>query len=103
MAARFGGYYSYDQLESHYKATMRECSRILKHKGVLVFKCQDIIHNHRMHCTHASAIEWAREYGFRLKDLFVLGAKSRMPSPQKGQQRHARVFHSYFLVLQVMK
>jgi hypothetical protein len=29
-----------------------------------------------------------------------LTAKHRMPSPQKGKQRHARIFHSYFLVLE---
>lgn len=100
MTSRFGGYYRYDELETHYRGTIREARRVLKPRGKMVFKCQDIIHNHRMHCTHVNVINWAEAEGFRLADLFVLPAKHRMPSPQKGQQRHARIFHSYFLVLE---
>lgn len=99
MTARFGGYYCYEELAAHYRATLRECYRLLIPDGKLVFKCQDIIHNHRIHCTHANVIRWGEECGFRLLDLFVLAAKSRMPGPQKGQQKHARIWHSYFLVL----
>lgn len=104
MANRFSGYWRYDELEDHYKKTLKEASRILKKKGKMIFKCQDIIHNHKMHCTHANIINWAFEYGFRLQDLFVLAARHRMPSPNRnGTQKHARVFHSYFLVLEKTK
>ena len=100
MAKRFAGYWRYDELEAHYKATINEAHRVLSKKGVMVVKCQDIIHNHKMHCTHANVINWAQGM-FRLKDLFILPAKHRMPSPnRKGTQKHARVFHSYFLVLE---
>lgn len=98
MTARFGGYHQYADLERHYKGTLREAHRVLKPQGRMVFKCQDVIHNHRMHCTHLNILNWAE--GFRLLDMFVLVAKHRMPGPQKGQQRHARVWHSYFLVLE---
>jgi len=105
MAKRFGGYWRYDELEDHYKGTIKEAARILKKKGVLVFKCQDIIHNHKMHSTHINATKWAENSGLRLKDLFILPAKMRMPMPEKeGEkkriQKHARIFHSYFLVLE---
>lgn len=104
MARRFGGYWRYDELESHYRETIKETARVISKKGVLVFKCQDIIHNHKMHCTHVNVINWASGL-FRLKDLFVLPAKSRMAIPQqkgtkKKVQKHARIFHSYFLVLE---
>jgi hypothetical protein len=98
MTARFGGYWAYSELEEHYIGSISEAYRILRKGGVLTVKCQDIIHNHKMHCTHANVIGWAENEGFRLLDLFVLNAKHRMPSPQKGTQRHARIFHSYFLV-----
>lgn len=98
MSKRFGGYWTYQELEDHYKGTLKEAYRIIQKGGTFVVKCQDIIHNHKMHCTHANTIQWASDAGFRLADLFVLAAKHRMPSPQKGTQRHARVFHSYFLV-----
>lgn len=101
MARRFSGYWTFDELTEHYRETLSECARVLKAKGVLVVKCQDIIHNHRMHAVHALVIAWAEHEGFRLRDLFVLGATHRMPSPnRKGTQKHARVFHSYFLVFE---
>ena len=100
MTKRFGGYWTYGELHQHYAGTIRECARVLRTGGMFVVKCQDIIHNHRMHCTHAMVIDEAITAGFRLRDLFVLAAKHRMPGPQKGTQRHARVFHSYFLVFE---
>jgi hypothetical protein len=107
MAKRFGGYWTYGELEAHYKETIAEVYRVLAKKGILVFKCQDIIHNHKMHCTHLNVINWA-EGRFRLKDLFVLPAKHRMAVPQvegtrKKKQKHARIFHSYFLVMERLK
>lgn len=98
MTAKFGGYWTYNELETHYRGTLKEAMRVLKPDGKLIFKCQDIIHNHRMHCTHANVINWAALEGMRLLDLFILTASHRMPGPQKGKQRHARIFHSYFLV-----
>lgn len=100
MSSRFGGYYSYSELEEHYISTIKEAHRILTPKGILIIKCQDIIHNHKMHPTHINVVNWGNDIGFRLKDLFILAAKNRMPGPQKGKQRHARIFHSYFLVLE---
>ena len=104
MAKRFGGYWRYDELEKHYRETLIEANRVLCKKGIMVFKCQDIIHNHKMHCTHINVMEWSKGL-FRLKDLFVLPVKSRMPIPQqkgtkKKVQKHARIFHSYFMVLE---
>jgi hypothetical protein len=104
MARRFGGYWKYDELEMHYSQTISEAHRILAKKGILVIKCQDIIHNHRMHCTHLNVMKWA-EGKFRLKDLFILTAKHRIPiPPTEGHkpkvQKHARIHHSYFMVLE---
>lgn len=100
MSKRFGGYYTYAELEEHYLHSISEAYRVLTKRGILVVKCQDIIHNHRMHCTHYRVLMMAEVEGFRLRDLFVLTAKHRMPGPQAGQQRHARIFHSYFLVFE---
>lgn len=104
MGKRFSGYYRYDELEIHYKNTLKETNRILQKNGLLIFKCQDIIHNHKMHSTHINVVNWANKFNFRLKDLFILQAKHRLPSPNRnGTQKHARVFHSYFLVLEKVK
>jgi len=100
MAKRFSGYWSSDELADHYKSSIKEAARILKHKGILVIKCQDIVHNHKLFCTHAHILNWSSEF-FRLKDLFIQAATHRMPAPnRKGTQKHARVFHSYWIVLQ---
>lgn len=104
MARRFSGYWTYAELEDHYQETISEAYRVLRPGGVLVVKCQDIVHNHELRATHAAVIGWAEAEGFRLLDLFVLPATHRMPAPnRKGTQRHARVFHSYFVVLKSRK
>ncbi len=100
MAKRFSGYWHVDELIKHYQATLVEAARILKHKGIMVIKCQDIVHNHKLFCTHAHILNWAAP-SFRLKDLFIQAATHRMPAPnRKGTQKHARVYHSFWLVLQ---
>ena len=100
MAKRFSGYWHVDELIKHYQATLVEAARILKHKGIMVIKCQDIVHNHKLFCTHAHILNWAAS-SFRLKDLFIQAATHRMPAPnRKGTQKHARVYHSFWLVLQ---
>lgn len=104
MAKRFGGYWRYEELESHYRDTIKEVYRVLSKKGVFIFKCQDIIHNHKLVSTHINIVNWCAGL-FRLKDMFILTAKSRMPMPEKeGEkkrtQKHARIYHSYFLVLE---
>lgn len=106
MARRFGGYWLYGELEDHYKSTIEEAYRVLSKKGIMVIKCQDIIHNHKLHSTHIKIVsEWADGL-FRLKDLYILPAKSKMGMPnspgmtKQRTQKHARIFHSYFLVLE---
>lgn len=101
MSRRFGGYWTYDELLDHYCMTLDECERAMRPKAILLFKCQDIIHNHKLHATHIDVVTHAGYRGFRLKDLFILAANHRLPSPNRnGQQKHARIFHSYFLVLE---
>jgi tRNA G10 N-methylase Trm11 len=100
MAKRFAGYWTYGELTDHYVETLKEGRRVLQRGGIMVVKCQDIVHNHRLHLTHMMVIQEAEKMGFRAKDLFVLGATHRMPSPnRKGTQKHSRIFHSYFIVL----
>jgi len=104
MGKRFGGYWKYDELEAHYTGTISEAHRVLNDRGVFVIKCQDIVHNHKMHCTHLNVMKWA-DQKFRLKDLFILTAKHRMPMPsidghKSRMQKHARIHHSYFMVLE---
>jgi len=104
MARRFGGYWKYSELAEHYQHTAKEAHRLLRKGGIFVVKCQDIVHNHKLHSTHMFMNQWC-EGMFRLRDLFVLTAKNRMPIPQQKDtalkiQRHARIHHSYFMVFE---
>ena len=104
LAKRFAGYWTYDELAGHYRGSLHEFGRVLRRGGVLTFKCQDIVHNHKLHATHVNVIAWAEAEGFRLLDLYVLAATHRLPAPnRKGAQKHARIFHSYFLVFEKVK
>ena len=104
MAKRYGGYWKYDELQDHYTKTIKEAYRVLNKKGIFVVKCQDIVHNHVLHSTHINVVKWS-ETMFRLKDLFILTAKNRIPIPQKENetkkvQKHSRIHHSYFMVME---
>ena len=98
MSGKFSGYCSDDDMMTDYGAGIVEAQRVLKPKGVLVFKCQDTVHNHRLQLTHARICSLAEEQGFRLQDLFILVTTNRLPvraAPHGRQvQRHARVHHS---------
>jgi hypothetical protein len=104
MNGKFSGYWKYEHLLEDYSAAISESRRVLKHKGILVFKCQDTVHNHALQLTHGRVWLLAEKQGFRLKDLFVLIAAHRLPvlaaSHGRQTQCHARVFHCYFLVFQ---
>lgn len=100
MARQFSGYWRYDELEDHYRAMLAEMARVLVKDGIAVFKTQDLVHNHKLHPTHAYVIQWGEQVGLRLKDLFILAANHRLPAPNRaGSQKHARIHHSYFVVM----
>ena len=104
MNGRFSGYWTYQNLLADYSAAIIEAFRILKPGGIFVFKVQDCVHNHALQATHCRVWLLAQKKGFRLKDLFVLVAPSRLPvlaaSHGRQTQRHARVFHCFFLVFE---
>lgn len=100
MAKRYGGFWTYDELSETYSKSLSEFYRVLKDKSILVFKCQDIVHNHKLHLTHCLVVNCALSVGFRLEDVFILVKDKRMPAPnRKGAQKHARIHHCYYLVL----
>jgi len=50
--------------------------------------------------SHAKVMLEAQRAGFYIKDLFILGRKNILWSPNMKNQQHARKNHCYFLVLQ---
>lgn len=100
ISSRFGSYKSIprkDGLWEMYRKALKEFYRILKKDGILVVKCQDTISDGHQFLSHVELINYAYHLGFYPKDLFVLLAKHRVIKPYP-KQKHARKYHSYFLV-----
>ena len=98
---RFGVFASEKELHQFYIDSMKEFYRILEDDGILIFKCQDKISSSKQYLSHVFIINEAIKIGFYPKDLFILLAKSRIVANwQLKNQKNARKFHSYFIVLQ---
>lgn len=98
ISSRFSSFETPKLLWDFYEASLKEFYRVLKNKGVLIFKCQDTVSGGKNYFSHVFIINKALEIGFYPKDLFILAAKNRLISGKIQKQIHARKFHSYFLV-----
>lgn len=98
IGERFGGFAYVHNLWNWYDDCLKEFKRILKVGGILVFKCQDTVSSGKQWLSHVHIINKSEALGFYTKDLFILIAKNRMIGHNHAIQKHARKFHSYFLV-----
>ena len=98
IKSRFGYYKDIPSLWVMYAKALVEFYRVLNTNGVLDFKCQDVVEDHKQYFSHVKIITMAAKVGFYPKDLFVLTTKSRLMSPNMKIQQHARKFHCYFIV-----
>lgn len=101
MVKRFGLYPTEKELFQFYVEALAEFYRILKPSGVLIFKCQDKISGGKQYFSHTFIMNEAEKVGYYCKDMFILLAKNRMVAKwQLENQKNARKFHCYFLVLE---
>lgn len=100
IGQRFHGFRYIKDLWGWYDLCLAEHFRILKKGGVLIFKCQDTVSSGKQHLSHVHIINKAESLGFYTKDLFVLLAKSRLIGHNHANQKHARKYHSYFIVFE---
>lgn len=100
---RFGVFDSEKELHKFYVDSLKEFNRVIKNNGVLIFKCQDKVSSGKQYMSHVFIINEAEKAGFYTKDLFVLLAKNRIVANWQKNQKHARKFHSYFLVFEKKK
>ena len=98
-AKRFTMFNSFGDLQQMYRASLREFYRVLKKKGILIFKCQDYTDS-KTTMTHCLVWRWALEFDFYAKDLFILMTKTGRIYNPNLKQRHARKFHSYLWIFQ---
>ena len=98
---RFGVYPSEKELHQFYIDSLKESHRVLKDKGILIFKCQDKVSSGKQYMSHVFVMNEAVKAGFHPKDLFILLAKNRLVADwQVKNQKNARKFHSYFWVFE---
>lgn len=100
IANRFNSFKNIKELWQWYDACIAEFYRVLQKKGVLIFKCQDTVSSGKQWISHNHIINQAEKIGFYTKDLFVLLAKQRIKGHNHTKQKHARKFHSYFIVFE---
>ena len=91
----FSYYKTFGDLLISYSRALKEFYRILKPKGILAFKCQDMSDN-KFYPNHIEVFNLANPY-FKILDLFILLSKSRVFHAEQ-KQRVARKFHSYWYV-----
>jgi len=91
-------YQNFPELETSYKAILKEAHRILAKKGMLIFKCQDYTDS-KTTMTHSMVYNWATELGFFAKDLAILVKPNKIYNPNTTQ-RHLRKIHTYFWVFE---
>lgn len=97
---RFGVYPNERELHQMYQDSIKEFWRLLKPNGILIFKCQDKVSSGKQYMTHVYTINMAENIGFYTLDLFILGVENRLIANWQKNQKHARKFHSYFIVFQ---
>lgn len=101
MVYRFGGFKSENELKSFYTKFLMEAYRCLMISGICIFKCQDKVSSGIQYWNHVYVINEALKLGFYCKDLFILLSKNRIVADwKKVNQKHARKYHSYFLVFE---
>ena len=84
-------------LDLYFEAA-KEAARVLKHKGILIIKCQDEVCANKQRLTHVEIINEVVKYGFLVEDLFVVTRNNKPGVSRIKKQNHARKNHSYFLV-----
>ena len=95
---RFSAFETLEDLKDMYIESLSEFYRVLAPKGLLIFKCQDLVHNHRQFLTHVFVINRAEIEGFFCHDCIILMRDNVLLSPHVQKQQHARKTHSYYLV-----
>jgi len=100
IGKRFHGFRYMQDVWDYYDRSLREFHRIVKKKGFVAFKCQDTVSSGKQWWSHVHIMQEAEKIGFVTKDIFINVAKNRMIGHNHANQKHARKFHSYWIVLQ---
>lgn len=99
LANTYGHWRNKEMLIDFIKRIIDEGYRVLKQDGLMVFKCQDFIHNRRKFFMSVMVRNYALRQGFNLIDELIYVPGSRMRSQVKGMKSYsAHSSFTYFLV-----
>jgi len=98
IGTRFEGFRYMKDVWEFYNNSLSEFHRILQPSGVLAFKCQDTVSSGKQFFSHCHIMSEASKLGFKTEDLFIKVAKNRIIGHNHKIQKHARKYHSYWLV-----
>ncbi len=98
MASVFGSFPSLLAMQTSFDGLVSECARCILRDGILVIKCQDVVHDRRRYFTSHFLINTGSKYGFNLVDEFILLAHTRMHAAVHTGAHVSRSFHTKFLV-----
>lgn len=97
IANRFNCFHSAGEMLETNDLMLALSHKILKKKGVLTVKTMDTCYAGKQIWVSDYVIQKATDMGFELLDKFILLSNKRHLR-FTGEQRHARKYHSYFLV-----
>ena len=100
----YGHWQRKEELINFCKCIIDEAYRVLKENGLMVFKCQDFIHNRRKFFMSLLVMNYSLKAGFNLIDQFIYVPGSRMRSQAEGMKSYSsHSVYTYFLVFRKKK
>lgn len=99
ISNRFSSFYPMEELMENIYWWIKECYRVLKKEGILVWKMQSTVSGGRQVWATPFSFLVADKTGFYVADEFILEAKARLIAKSKIKtQKHARKYTSTFWV-----
>lgn len=98
LTKRFDSFDSVNEMYQTNKEMIALAYRLLRKKGILVMKTQDIVYASKQELTHVYIINVAVNMGFQVEDIFILARKNVILSSFVKNVEHARKYHCYYIV-----
>lgn len=100
ISKRFSSFYPADELFENIYWWLKECYRVLKEDGIVIWKFQSTVSGGRELWSVPFSFFAAERIGFYVEDEFILEAKARIVANShfKNGQKHSRKYTSTFWV-----
>ena len=99
ISNRFSSWYPMQEGYENIFWWMKECARVLKDDGIIVWKMQDSVSGGLQHNLSEFSMLCAADNNLYVHDMFIMQAKARLISASKiKKQQHARKYTSNFWV-----